>query len=335
VNATGPWLENILGASSIKTGKKKPWARAMNLITKKRLCQDKALGLEGSESYLDNDAILNRGKRLYFFVPWRGYTMIGTDYKLYHGEAGEIRVTIDDIKELVEEINRIYPSAALALEDITFYHAGLVPVEHIQTGSDDIQLDKCSQIIDHDKENDIKGLYSIKGIKYTTAVETAKKLLKTILHSTKMPENPRNHQLSHTKENKTEDTAVKCQGYKNQNGNLKRHFESTYGESCTKVSKYIESNKDEQSLISLDPPLTRGEVRYFVREEMAAKLPDVVFRRTGLGSAECPAYEILKETADVMAEELGWSSKEKYEEIEAVISRYSPLKSAEILVRKQ
>jgi len=62
---------------------------------------------------------------------------------------------------------------------------------------------------------------------------------------------------------------------------------------------------------------------------MALKLSDIVFRRSDLGTAECPPLVILQNIADVMAEELSWDQNQKAEEIKDVITHYSPLKPKE------
>jgi glycerol-3-phosphate dehydrogenase len=74
-----------------------------------------------------------------------------------------------------------------------------------------------------------------------------------------------------------------------------------------------------------DAELLTGEVLYSVREEMALKLGDVVFRRTGIGTAACPAIEVLRATARIMAGELGWTDERQREEVEEVLRAYEPL----------
>jgi glycerol-3-phosphate dehydrogenase len=67
----------------------------------------------------------------------------------------------------------------------------------------------------------------------------------------------------------------------------------------------------------------RAEVRYAVREEMAQRLSDVVFRRTELGTAGIPGDEVLSECAAVMQGEFGWSSARVAQECQLVHERQS------------
>jgi len=171
VNAAGPWLEKNLRLSAIRYKNKQNYAKAVNIIVKKLLFNDHAVALEGKE------------KRFYFFVPWRGHTMIGTSYKPYHGDPDSFGIEIDDIKELVDKANTLYPPANLTMEDVTFFHAGILPVKECSGKNGfGIQLEKSSQVVDHGQKNGIERLISVKSVKYTTAPQTAKKVTKLILY---------------------------------------------------------------------------------------------------------------------------------------------------------
>ncbi|HZW37247.1 MAG TPA: glycerol-3-phosphate dehydrogenase C-terminal domain-containing protein, partial [Candidatus Deferrimicrobiaceae bacterium] len=62
----------------------------------------------------------------------------------------------------------------------------------------------------------------------------------------------------------------------------------------------------------------KAEVVHAVREEMAAALGDVVFRRTDLGTGGYPGEEALRACAGLMASELGWDGNRVRGEIEEV-----------------
>ena len=316
VNAAGPWLEKNLQLSAIRYKNKQNYAKAVNIIVKKSLFKDHAVALEGKE------------KRFYFFVPWRGYTMIGTSYKPYHGDPDSFGIEIDDIKELVDKANTVYPPANLTMEDVTFFHAGILPMKACAGENGfGVQLETSSQVVDHRQKNGIKGLISVKSVKYTTAPQLAKEVVKLILCS-------RNNSVRGNLNNYQPDarvdvdlTANSVQSGLNEDGklNLVEHFISIYGQRNHRLLQYVLEDTKLASWISKNPPLTVAEIIYFIREEMALKLSDIVFRRSDLGTAECPPLVILQNIADVMAEELSWDQKQKAEEIKDVITHYLPL----------
>ena len=75
--------------------------------------------------------------------------------------------------------------------------------------------------------------------------------------------------------------------------------------------------------------LFAGEIRYLVEEEMACTLSDIVFRRTGLGTAGPLPAGVLEQIAGVMAGLLGWDVPTRQSNIEEVMARYAPLRPDE------
>jgi glycerol-3-phosphate dehydrogenase len=61
-----------------------------------------------------------------------------------------------------------------------------------------------------------------------------------------------------------------------------------------------------------------AEVVYAIRREMARTLPDIMLRRTGLGTLGHPGDEIIGKAAATAAAELNWDSARTTAEIETV-----------------
>jgi len=325
VNATGPWTEGNLIPTDIRNMRKRKWAKAINIIVKKEIFSGIAVGLEGEAEYRDQDALLKRRHRLYFFVPWRGYTMIGTNYKNANCNPDEFQVTAEDIREMVEDVNKIYPAADLSDEDVTFFHGGMLPMQDgTSNPADSIQLDKTSRIIDHEKNDGIKALLSIIGVKYTTAPQTAKKVLGFISrhvrpsfkkNNIRPMNNPLDnvdsiHESLQTSKSKLDETGFK-------------HLLENYGNRCGEILEYIHDDPKLANWVSLAPPVMAAEIIFAIREEMALKLSDVAFRRTALATAECPSREALESAAGIMAKEFGWDENLKQKEMEEVIHRFN------------
>ena len=72
-------------------------------------------------------------------------------------------------------------------------------------------------------------------------------------------------------------------------------------------------------------PLIKAEVIHGIREEMAQKLSDVIFRRTELGTASYPGNTCLKACAEIMAAELGWDDTRTQKELEETKDVYASL----------
>lgn len=328
VNAAGPWVDRVSKGihKSDKTGS--CWSRGMNVIVNKKLVQNFAIGLEGGAKGLDDKTSSGRKKRFFFFVPWQGYTMIGTTYKSYEGNPDDSEVSRQDIDQFIGEINSIYPQADLTFNDVTFFHSGILLASKTDNANPyEVQLSKRSAVIDHERHEGIKGLITVRSVKYTTAPYVARRVLKQIGISAikEIKSDPFRHQ-SHSSDNSV--SAIK-EG-KDETGksltlDLIAHLKSKHGENSTKILNYITGNKTTQLWISKEPKLTTAEVLYAIREEMALHLSDVVFRRTGFGSAACPSRLKLESLADIMGGELKWNPQQKAEEISNVLKCYHPL----------
>jgi len=85
-----------------------------------------------------------------------------------------------------------------------------------------------------------------------------------------------------------------------------RHLIYNYGSEYAEVLKYISENPDWGQTVPNSSEVVKAEVIHGIREEMAQKLSDVIFRRTDLGSVGHPGDECLKTCASIMAAELGW-----------------------------
>lgn len=326
VNAAGPWYGGLLGDSD--SGNQQ-WATAVNLVVRKKLFANYAVGLEGATEYQDKDALIKRGKRLFFFVPWRGrYTMIGTVYKPYSGAIADFAVKREMLQEIVEEINTIYPEARLGLDDVSYFHGGLLPMKEVDESLvDSVQLEKSSAIVDHGSSGGPAGLFSIKGVKYTTATDIAGKTVRLLAKTKTLP--PIRKASYQAKRANPVDFGKTIKELGKNFQEVYAHLQRLYGTGWRTPFRYLVTSCNDLSeaalWISHDPPLLRAEVIYFIREEMAMTLEDVVMRRSHLGSAECPKKELLDSLAALMATELGWSQQEKTRQIESIFKLYAPL----------
>ena len=78
-----------------------------------------------------------------------------------------------------------------------------------------------------------------------------------------------------------------------------------HGSEYKEVLKYIDEDPGWAETVGASTVI-KAEVIHAIRDEMAQKLGDVVFRRTELGTGGYPGEVALKACADVMASELRW-----------------------------
>ncbi|GBD90397.1 aerobic glycerol-3-phosphate dehydrogenase [bacterium BMS3Abin04] len=315
----GPWLNEIYNSFVSNNTFNIPLTKAVNIVVNKGLFGNYAVGLEGTEEYKDRDAIIKRGKRLYFFVPLNNKTMIGTTYNKFDDAPDKLTITKSDLIEIIDEVNSIYPSLNLKFQDICFYHTGLLPMAEQKSPDDDIQPGKHSEIYDLEKTDGISGAYLIKSVKFTTAPSIAEDAVQMVL------------QKSGKKIKKTFVTSYNSNKKKEEIDlpyDVQKHLREIYGRNKYKIVSMINNNKQLAELVSNSPAVTIAEILYCIREEMAISLSDIILRRTGLGNLNIPSINTIIKIAKIMQNELKWDNSKLDYEIEKVKKIYSVLNNS-------
>jgi glycerol-3-phosphate dehydrogenase len=149
LNAAGPWSDRLSASAGISRPPT-PLLRAANLVLRRRLVEHEGLGGRGEGRYL-------------FLVPWRDRCILGTGYE----PAGAL-----DASRLVEallvEAARAFPWARIESSDVSLVHVGFVP------GADGARgLLTRGRIVDHEAEDGVPDLCTVRSVKYTTARASA------------------------------------------------------------------------------------------------------------------------------------------------------------------
>ncbi|MGB7949055.1 MAG: glycerol-3-phosphate dehydrogenase/oxidase [Candidatus Binatia bacterium] len=328
VVACGPWVDRVVGL--LTRNKPRPstqFAKAINLVTRP-IFKTYAVGIFAQDGYRDADAWIHKANRLLFFTPWRGRSLIGTEYFRCDEEPDNLSITGGDIDNFLDGINRSCPAANLKRDEIAFVHRGLVPVSG--SGGDDrsIQPTKHYQIRDHGPEG-AKGLISVIGVKYTTARDVAEKVVDHIFHASgqRPPKSDSSVVPLHGGDTGDFDAFLRDQIATRPSGlgeEAVRHLVQNYGSAYREVLRYLDNgDRCVPPSDSADTALLEAEVRHGIRAEMAQTLADVIFRRTEMGSAGHPGGEVLRVCADVMSAELAWDASRKRQEIHEVQNVFS------------
>lgn len=318
INNTGPWSNETLAmlgepVTMPVTG----LALELNFVLKRRLLDRHAVGLSG---YRKSDA----RERLLFFVPWRGRTMAGTYCRLHAGPAGRMQVLDQDISTFLEDLNSAFPAAKLTKDDIALVHAGLLPIEEGSEWWPEPEPLRHYKLIDHGKKDGVDGLFSVLGVKYTTARGVAEKTIDKVLR--RLGRFDGTVSKSSTLPLPGGDTGdfnsfliqAKSAAPKGMADDSFTSMLYSYG---TEYAGILDLGKDNASLlkpVSASSGVTGAEILYAVRNEMAQTLADVVLRRTDLGVTGVPDEETLKACAALMARELSWDKARVEKEIKQI-----------------
>lgn len=328
VNCSGPWMNRVHELLGNQRVQRRIRLLKTVVIATRMLVQKVAVGVPSRSRYKDEDAIVRKGHRYFFITPWRNTSLIGTFQAAYDGEPDDFRVSEQDICGLINEINAAYPAAAIKREDVYYVYAGMVPRGEAGSTTDDVQYAKHYRIQNHEYEDGIGGLISVIGVKYTTARDVAQKTVDLVLR--KLGRGPVVCQTATTPvpggaiERLEEFVARELEkGSPRVSPETLGHLIQTYGSEYREILRYSEENQEWGQPVTISSPVTRAEVLHGIREEMAQKLSDVIFRRTELGTTGYPGDSCLNTCATIMAAELRWDEKRKRKELEETSAVYA------------
>lgn len=322
VNTSGPWLDRVLSLCDGRSpGRSPALSKAFNILIERQLIPRYAMGIYTKTRFKDRDAVLSKGARLLFLAPWHDRTLIGTVHLPYDCEADQCRVTEDEIQTFLDEVNDAYPAASLRREDVCFTYGGLLPMANHGQGG--VRLVKQYRIRDHKKEDGIDGLISVMGVKFTEARHVAervvdllfKKLGKTAPRSATAVTPVYGGQIERFEEFVIHESRKRSGEMTAESVRL---FIQHYGSAYSEVLKYLTKGSDSTRAAVDFSQLIRAEVLHGIREEMAIKLTDVIFRRTTVGLPGRLLETSIKACAAIMAEELGWDEDRLRSETEKV-----------------
>jgi len=325
VNATGPAIsqvnQNIPQISLAKrtTG----FSRGMHLVIDRQVSPF-ALALVTPQK---TSAVLTRGGRHIFVLPWRDHSLIGTT-SVPHGREDLFDVTPSEseISDFLKEINATLPGANFRRDEVTYAYCGLYPLTAEEIHADSYQGTGEYQVVDHEAKDSVKGLVSVLGAKFTTAVKVSKLAGKTILAKLgkkKWQDKPAFAPLDSSPESSSEESLSELKRqFPSVDHNVLMHLFRSYGADAYSILNEFPVNLPENSAISNERIHTKAELKYLVHNEMPIHLDDLIFRRTGIGSIGHPGQHYIKSCADLMKTELGWSDSKMADEITRVEDYY-------------
>lgn len=322
VNAAGPWGHRILRHDASLTPKPEPsFSRDLAFVVNKSVCPTHAIGCQSTSA--DSDAILDRGGRHLFLVPWRGRTLVGVWHRYSLADPDRIFVSHEELREYVREINDAYGGLDLDVNDIAMINTGhiLFGPKTAQGSDSEHSFAKRSLLIDHARDG-VDGIVSIVGARATVARGAAEKVMDLVQRKLgdKQMRSPTETESLHGGaidefESLVADVRSKLPtSSQSAARSLAHNYGSAYAEvlNCASEETHLETLQNSSVI--------EAEIIHAVRHEMAKSLADVVLRRTELGSAGDPGGNAVERAAALAGTELGWAPDEVHRQVTSVQS---------------
>lgn len=155
INAAGPWCRHVARAFD----RDKPQLfypnLAWNALFDRPAPSDHALAVTPSGSR----------PHTYFLYPWKGRLLAGTAYVPWHGDLDHPAPSDEQMGRFIADLNDAVPGLHLDQQSVVRVFSGLLPAR--EEGSAD--LSDRDTVIDHGAAGGPRGLWSVSGVKLTTA----------------------------------------------------------------------------------------------------------------------------------------------------------------------
>jgi len=307
LNAAGPWLDDI-GALAGRQGTLSRRTKGVHLVMPR--VSEHAIVL-----FAQSDG------RLFFIVPWNGYSLVGTTDTDYTGDLDRITADQDDVRYLLSEARHFFPRAPW--DPIHFTWAGVRSLMHIE-GIPESDVTRKHLLYDHQCRDGIPGLLSIIGGKLTAyrwvaedAVDAACRILgikaKSITASLPLP--------GGMITNLDRYVAANSEGQARRLGieqALIRHLIHTYGSHYAHVLTIAEHDRSLLAPVSPYHPDILAQAVYAVQREGARTLSDVLLRRLTVGMSATRGREGAERVAALVGPLLEWDQERTRAELMAL-----------------
>ncbi|MBV8714330.1 MAG: glycerol-3-phosphate dehydrogenase [Chloroflexi bacterium] len=317
VNATGPWLD-------LTTQTLRPGRRPLLRLTKGVHLVTPSATRKAHVLFAQKDG------RLFFVIPWLGYSLVGTTDTDYVGDPADAAATDEDVEYLVSEARSVFPDGQF--DQIYYAYAGvraLVRIEHVAEG----KVSRKHALYDHARRDGVPGLVSVVGGKITGYRAIAEEVGDLVARKLRWPrrELPTDAEPlpgGHLRDLETyviDEVWPRAAAF-GLDREQAEHLGSMYGSMTPAVLARIERNPRLAERVCPNEPTIAAQLEHAVESEWALSLGDVLLRRTALGLRACQALDCLDTVVERVAPLLGWDTAERASQVEAYRRELAPMR---------
>jgi glycerol-3-phosphate dehydrogenase len=220
-------------------------------------------------------------KRVFFVIPFKGNSLIGTTDTDYHESPDSVQVNDADVQYLLQEAGRVFPNISFDSSKIITTFAGLRPL--VADKGHPSQISRRHAI-----ECNASGIYFVMGGKYTTYRAIAEKAVaKAFPHLvSKMPYG--GQYTLYGSGGGNEELKILSQRFAVPL-DLVRYLQGIYGSRFGEVLSIAQGDTRLKEKLCTCSPAIAAQVIYARDVEMAQNADDVIDRRLGLAYLDCPS----------------------------------------------
>lgn len=167
INAAGPWCREVAAQFDQDVPQLFRSSIAWNALFDRPALSKYALAIAPKKP----------NARTYFLRPWKGRFLLGTVHDPWLDPVQSKPMPTDEqLQDCIDDLNMAVPGLNLSMQEIVRIFSGLLPAAEDGTAN----LAKREVIVDHGKQGQVAGLYSVSGVKFTTSRLVAEKTLRLV-----------------------------------------------------------------------------------------------------------------------------------------------------------
>ncbi|MEI6186263.1 MAG: glycerol-3-phosphate dehydrogenase/oxidase, partial [Dehalococcoidia bacterium] len=253
--------------------------------------------------------------RLFFVIPWQGYSLVGTTDTVYKEDLDAVYATRKDVDYILEGLHLAYPD--VRIDDVYYAYAGLRSLA-LKPGKSASNTSRSHEIIDHSKRDHIDGLVTILGGKITAYREVAKD--GADLACRKLGNRARCVTGEKGLPGAPALGSVEIAGLAEKFGlsiDTVAHLARIYGSRAGEVLAPAGQDRAGLRPLSAGGPDIVAQVWHAVRNEICMTVSDFMLRRSVVGLRKDLGADAVPAVAVEMQKLLSWSDGEKGRQVQA------------------
>ncbi|MGB3298110.1 MAG: glycerol-3-phosphate dehydrogenase/oxidase, partial [Phormidesmis sp.] len=315
VNTSGPWVDKVCDEGT-KNHQPAPIGKRKQRIggTKgSHILVDAFPGAPGAAFYVE--ALSDN--RPFFILPFLGQYLIGTTDMRFEGDLDRVKASDDEIDYLIRETNKVFPSARLSRESVTFTYSGVRPLPY-EKGKKPGEVTRNHVLYDHSSEG-VVNMVSLVGGKLTThrrvgeemvdwackRGQPAAKPCQTRVQTLPGAILPRDERIAEATEKYADRLSLLTLEY----------LFMLYGARVFNLLALIDDAPALAEPIVPGLPDIKAQVVYAVRSELALQVADICRRRTMLSIQANYGLDALGAIAQTLQTHCGWSEARCHDSI--------------------
>lgn len=307
VNAAGPWVDRVRRMAGVDQG---------------RRCIRTTKGIHLLLPHITDHAVYiaaKRDERMFFVIPWRTFSLVGTTDTDFDGDLDRLAATREEVQYLLTETQRVFPTARVREEQISYTYAGVRPLA-FEEGKSASAVSREHRVI---PEGEDGTFLSITGTKLTCYRSLAEEAVDRVGRLLGRPVPCRTHGLA--LDGSDGDGTIEARLWADV-GDLSRrtgldpeqiqNLVETYGRRYTAVLEVADGAPELKERLCKQNPDIRAQLVYAMEHELTETLRDFLIHRTGIGTGPCLGEDCSEQIAVWMGEIRGWDRRRIDREIQ-------------------